>query len=326
MPCHYPQPAFKSKDGNVTFVQRSAEQHNLTLPCGQCLGCRIMKSAEWATRICHEASLHEDNVFITLTYNAENCPPDGGLIKKDFRDFMKRLRKHTHVPNPYDKKTERDKWDEFHVKNSIRFYHCGEYGDRNNRPHYHAIIFGYNFDDWLYLFDSDHGVPIYTSPTLEKLWGFGYVTVGEVSYESAAYVSRYVIKKLNGKLKDQVNEETGLKPYERYNDFTGEIHEVSPEYSTMSRGRRPDGGIGYRWITKYTSDVYPKNYTTIRGVKKAPPRYYDKYLESIDKDMYDDVKQGRSLLVSMSEDISEPRLRQIQKVQEAKTKTQKRNL
>ena len=202
--------------GGLIQFHDDGSGRSLELPCGQCIGCRLERSRQWAMRCVHEASMHDDNCFITLTYNPENLPPDCGLIKSDFQKFMKRYRR------------------AFPGK-EIRFYHCGEYGDANNRPHYHAVIFGHNFDDWMYLFDSPSGEPIYTSPTLERIWGHGFVTVGSVTFESAAYVARYVMKKINGPLKEKIDEKTDLKHYERVNAFTGEIIEVMPEYSTMSR-------------------------------------------------------------------------------------------
>ncbi len=257
-------------------------------------------------RCTHEASLHEENCFITLTYNAENLPPDAGLRKKHFQDFMKRLRKETKI--------------------KIRYYHCGEYGDKNNRPHYHAILFGLNFNDWVYLFDSPSGEPIYTSPTLERIWQNGFATVGTVTFESAAYVARYCMKKINGKKADEINNNTGLKHYERINSYTGEITEVISEYATMSRGGRSGRGIGYDWINNFTSDVYPKDFTTIRGIKVKPPRYYDKYIESIDLDMYDDIKAGRALNGHQSNDNTPSRLKAREVVIKAQNNQLKRQL
>ena len=277
MGCFHPLTAYRDQQGQIRFDEKKGGDP-LKLPCGQCTGCKLERSRQWALRCTHEASLHADNCFITLTYDAENLPPDGGLIKSDFQKFIKRLRKQT--------------------GKKIRYYHCGEYGDRNNRPHYHAILFGHNFADWTYLFDSPSGEAIYTSPTLEKIWKKGFVTVGTVTFQSAGYVARYCMKKLNGPLKDQINKKTGLKPYERFNDYTGEIIEVLPEYSTMSR--RP--GIGHNWISTYTSDVYPKDFTTINGMRSKPPRAYDRYLESIDPEMYDDIKAGRQLATYQSDE------------------------
>lgn len=209
----------------------------------------------------------------------------------------------------------------------FKFYHCGEYGDENNRPHYHAILFGYNFNDWVYLFDSPSGQPIYTSPTLEKIWKHGFVTIGEVTFESCAYVARYVMKKINGQAVDIIDEETGLKPYERINSFTGEITEVWPEYSTMSRGGRTGHGIAYDWISSYTGDCYPKDYTTIRGVRMKPSKYYDRYIEEIDPHMYDDVKAKRELsLMKQLGELEVNRLRQKEIVKLAQHNQLKRKI
>jgi hypothetical protein len=192
MPCVKPIQAYQHIDGGALVFGAEPKNHRaIEISCGQCIGCRLTRSRHWATRIVHEAQCHDENVFITLTYNPENLPPDCGLRKKDFQDFMKRLRKA--FPN-----------------NKIRYYHCGEYGDNTNRPHYHAILHGINFSDWCYLFDSPSGQPIYTSTTLEKIWSKGFVTIGEVTFESAAYVARYVVKKITGKGQDKIDERSGL--------------------------------------------------------------------------------------------------------------------
>jgi len=145
MACYHPLQAYRLGDGQILFHDKG-HGDPIELPCGQCIGCRISHSKQWAMRCVHEASLYDNNCFITLTYNPENLPPDCGLIKSDFQKFMKRLRKS-------------------YPSNKIRYYQCGEYGDKNNRPHYHALLFGFNFDDWVYLFDSPGGEQIYTSPT-----------------------------------------------------------------------------------------------------------------------------------------------------------------
>lgn len=306
MTCFYPLQAYRQDYGEITFTDKTGGDP-LELGCGQCVGCRLERARQWSMRCIHEASMHNDNSFITLTYNAENLPPDGGLRKIDFQKFMKKLR------YQYSEK-------------KIKFYQCGEYGDQNNRPHFHAILFGHNFNDWTYLFESPGGEDIYTSPTLEKIWGKGFVTIGTVTFESAGYVARYCMKKLNGPLADKVNKITGLKPYERINSFTGEIIEVMPEYSTMSRGGRFGRGIGYSWIKRYTADCYPKDFTTIRGMRMKPPRFYDKYLESIDLDMYDDIKAGRQYEASQSLDNTIARLSTREKVKQAQFKQLVRTL
>jgi hypothetical protein len=268
----------------------------------------MQRSKEWALRCVHESSLHKENCFITLTYGPEYLPPDGGLRKKHVQDFFKRLRKSIHP-------------------RKVKYYYCGEYGDKNNRPHYHILLFGYNFSDWLLLPQkSPSGHDLYTSPTLQKLWGKGFVQIGDVTFESAAYVARYIMKKVTGRAAGQIDEKTGLKPYERFNSFTGEIHEVLPEYTDMSRGGRNGRGIGAEWINRYAGDCYPKDFITHNGSKHKPPRYYDEHLKKEDPDMYDQLKAWRAKQGYESPDNTPERLRTRKHVKQANIKKYKRSL
>jgi hypothetical protein len=317
MPCVKPLQAYRYQDGQIKFHDNGACEP-IELSCGQCITCRLNRSKEWALRMVHEAQKNAPvNCFITLTYNPENLPPDCGLVKRHYQLFIKRLRRAI-ARNDYPGMIECP-------TGKFKYYHCGEYGN-GGRPHYHAVLFGCNFNDWVYLRTTDKGSHIYTSPTLEKIWGKGFVSIGECTFQSAAYVARYCLKKVTGKQADLVDKETGLKHYERFNSYTGEIIEVLPEYATMSRGGRTGNGIGYDWIREYTSDCYPKDFTTHNGMRMKPPKYYDKQLKEIDPDMYDDIKAGRKLAGFKSTDSCESRLSQIEKVKEAQNKQLKRDL
>lgn len=140
------------------------------ISCGRCRGCRLEYSRQWAVRCMHEASLHDRNCFVTLTY--ADAPVD--LQYRDFQLFMKRLRK-------------RDK---------CSFYMCGEYGELNGRPHFHGLLFGIDFPDKVYFGRSPAGFKLYTSASLSVLWPHGFSSVGEVTFESCGYVARYVHKKM----------------------------------------------------------------------------------------------------------------------------------
>lgn len=314
MPCFHPLNAWYTKTGKISFSSDTRDGSPITLPCGRCHGCRLEKSRTWATRCMHEASLHEENCFITLTY--AELPDEGPtLVKKHFTNFMKRLRRYL---DQKDKK--------------IKFFMCGEYGDENLRPHYHAIIFGYNFPDWNFINTSQSGFDIYTSPTLEKIWKknnpkAGFVQVGTVTFESAAYVARYCTKKITGKKADEIDNETGLKHYERYDSKTGQIITVIPEYATMSRGGTNGRGIAFDWIDKYRSDCYPKDYFHINGVAIKPPRYYDQILKENDPTMMENIKERR--LIKAFENFDEgstSRLRQKEAVSMAQYRKLKRSL
>jgi hypothetical protein len=269
MPCYEPIQGWLSKERNasgkrsIVFNAKDGfRDRPVTIPCGRCWGCRLEKSKQWAMRCVHEASLHEENCFITLTYDEENLPYDGSLDKKHFQDFMKRLRK----------KLDGRK---------IRYFHCGEYGEKFSRPHYHACLFGIDFHDKTLLTEKG-GNRLYVSELLTETWGKGHCTIGELTFESAAYVARYVTKKVDGKKKSDGH-------YIAVLEETGEITELEPEYATMSR--RP--GLGAKWFEKYKTDLYPKDFVTIRGVKMKPAPYYDALMEEENPELMRQIKLKR---------------------------------
>ena len=168
-------------DGSVKFVSRNKAgvEGTLELPCGQCIGCRLERSRQWAMRCLHEASLYDRNAFITLTYDDSHLPPGGSLSYPDFQRFMKRLRRR--------------------IGSKVRFYAGGEYGEQGTiRPHFHACLFGYDFPDKVFFKRSASGDKLYTSKLLESLWPYGISSVGDVTFQSAAYIARYCVAKRTG--------------------------------------------------------------------------------------------------------------------------------
>lgn len=167
-----------------------------------------------------------------------------------------------------------------HPQQKIRFFHCGEYGEKLGRPHYHACLFNFDFDDKI-LLKKVNDIPLFTSPTLEKIWGKGFVSVGNVTFESAAYVARYIMKKINGDESDQ--------HYEYINPLDGNTYQRDPEYTTMSR--RP--GIAHEWFNQFKNDVYPDDFIVINNRKVRPPRYYDELLKTQNPETFDMIKFER---------------------------------
>lgn len=272
MPCFHPVDCWQSKhlkeNGKThivfSFPNRFENYNSIQVPCGQCIGCRLERSRQWAIRCMHEAQTHEDNCFITLTFSPEELDKrknPWSLDVRDFQLFMKKLRK------------------KFGSK--IRFYHCGEYGEINKRPHYHACIFGFDFPDKKLWKETKTGHRLYTSEALEKLWPYGFSTIGDVTFESAAYVARYIMKKINGA--------DAPDHYEWVDVDTGVITPLKPEYNTMSR--RP--GIGRDWLIKYMDDVFPHDFVVVNGKKMRPPKYYDRVLEQERPYEFDEVKINR---------------------------------
>ena len=218
MPCYGPLTGYYSAEVSstgkrpITFDKKKAFSGvAICLPCGRCIGCRLERSRQWAVRLMHENRMHRDSCFVTLTYDNEHLPEGGTLVKRDFQLFMKRLRK---------------------VKGEgVRFYACGEYGEYNARPHYHALLFNCGFSDKLVHSKNGRGELLYTSDELHDMWPMGHNIIGDVSFESAAYVARYCVKKVTGKGSD-----------EHYSvvDGDGRIFTRIPEFALMSRRAAAD--------------------------------------------------------------------------------------
>lgn len=231
----------------------------LDVPCGRCIGCRLERSRQWAIRCMHEAQMHEHNCMVTLTFDDEHLPSDGVSVR-DLQLFFKRLRKHS----------------------AFRYYACGEYGDNFARPHYHALLFGLSFPDRYQIEDSPSGAPQWMSPLLDRTWKQGRCSIGSVTFESAAYVARYVTKKVTG--------DRAADHYTVLNPLTGELIRLNPEFGTMSR----NPGIGRSWFERYSRDVYPFDEVVARGHPSKVPRYYDKIHEAVAPEAHQAVRKERA--------------------------------
>lgn len=298
MACYHPLQAFQAADGSVVFAERGDIVRSLLLPCGQCVGCRLERSRQWAMRCMHEASLYRENCFITLTYDDAHVPKHGSLDYGDFQRFMKRLRKRCAPVRP-------------------RFYMCGEYGEDFGRPHFHAVVFGWNFPDRKVWRKGGSGFKAFRSDMLESLWPFGFSSIGEVTFESAAYVARYCMKKVTG-------DGAGLHYLTDHVDpDTGEVFSKVPEFNHMSL--KP--GIGAGWLEKWESDVYPQDYVIVRGKKMKPPKYYDRrYSERAPLD-FEAVQFARELEArSYAADRTDERLAVREIVTEARLRAFKRSI
>lgn len=232
--CTSPRTASFNLDGSINF---SKKKHNrqmvpFQLPCGKCAECLLERARDWSVRCTHEASQHAANAFITLTYSDQELPPDGKLNYLHFQLFMKRLRKH--------------------CGKEISFFMCGEYGEQTQRPHYHACIFGHDFDDKKEVRKNAHGDVIWNSEKLTELWGHGLTELGSVTQKSAGYVARYVLKK---------QDPNALQGFQK----------MSTKHA-----------IGKSFIEKWWRDifVYARGSVILDdGTKTKIPRYYEKWFK-----------------------------------------------
>lgn len=175
---------------NPIMVKANDGSGYMMVPCGKCIGCRLDHAREWSVRLANERRMHDDSVFVTLTYDDEHMPSDMSIHKSEVQNFLKLVRK----------RVQPDK---------IRYFLCGEYGDQFGRPHYHVIIFGLSmFDSRVF---SAHTKAAGGYVVLCNCWTKGRVHVGNVTRASSSYVARYTMKKVNGHKKEWYSQR-GIEP------------------------------------------------------------------------------------------------------------------
>lgn len=296
MPCYHPIPVWQRPDRTIAFQATNGALREFHIPCGQCVGCRIKRASTWATRCVHEAQLHVEKSFLTLTYDDTHLPANGSLHYPDFQKFLKRVRK-AYPDTP------------------IRFFMCGEYGEALGRPHYHALMFGYRPSDMVSLGSVGKRAPLFRSASLDQLWGKGHASVGEFTAASANYVAKYCIKKING--------EHSELHYSRLDPSTGLLVAIEPEFAHMSL--KP--GIGLEWFVKYHKELHTHDAAIINGRKVPVPRYYDKKTQELHGETYDSLAYKRYLdSLEILDDQTPERLAVRETVAKAKLATTKRVL
>lgn len=276
MPCYSPIAARRNGSGGVELLGSVHDPavrklSTLRLPCGRCIGCRLKYSQMWAIRCVHESSLYDSNCVVTLTYDAEHVPANGSLDYSHFQGFMKRLRQdrrrfflkqHFRLRKFSDLTSSQARV--LVGLSKVRFFCGGEYGEKGLRPHFHACLFNFKPAD-LVVCGSRGGEPcLWFSASVERIWAKGACRVGTLTFDSAAYCARYVVKKVYGDLAD-----------DHYRVGTEE--ELAPECGRMSR--RP--GIGMPWIQKFWPETRRDLSVFSRGHRVCMPRIYSEYVESI---------------------------------------------
>ena len=302
MACTKPLKAWKygvHESGKTKLVFRDPKDSHAEIqmvPCGKCISCKLDYAREWATRITHEAETSKISCFLTLTiapdqmvtkgFTRQEKRKDGSYLavyyppysvyKRTIQLFIKNLRDAIVVRSGKKRHYQR-----------LKYFACGEYGEgkgkRRVNPHYHIIIMGFDFPDKVFWKYSHSGEAIYRSELLEKIWPYGYSSIGEVTFQSAGYVARYTLKKS----KDKQHYEF----VDGYDEETGEIfiHGLHPEFITMSKG------IGKDWWMKYRTDT-DKDYLNVDFDKKCKvPRYYDKLREEADPKSMEEIKERRKI-------------------------------
>lgn len=305
----------------------NADPDLIAVPCKHCIGCRLDYAREWACRCMLEMKSHNSAYFLTLTYDNDRIIFDDGepenLVDKTKTDYGKakicRINKDgfpvlslkpdtlTRFIKRLRKEYEQDK---------IRFFGCGEYGSSGFRPHYHIIVFGLHLCDLVEEGQNRLGDKYYSSACLNRLWPYGFVTVGSVSFQSCAYVARYTAKKSNV---------LGDDFYEKNN--------LEPPFIRMSR--RP--GIGKTYLDEHP-EIWEKAHIFIPqrdGVASfGIPQYYYRCLEKVDPELCADLKEQKArngtvyqkVLINTSQKSYEKMMEEYEKILQEKGKTLARKL
>lgn len=296
MACYHPMAAWQKADGTVIIhgdIRDTDWKHNpksllakginpitdkqLVIPCGQCVGCRLEYSRQWADRCYLEAKMHQHNYWLTLTYDEDSIKSllkrsvrrDTGEIvkvpmlnKRHLVGFIKRLREH---------------WKRKYNIEGIKYYGCGEYGTLNHRPHYHISIFGLDIPD-LDLWYTRDGFPTFKSEEINRIWGMGRVTINRNTWQTSAYTARYMLKKLKGREAKEAYEEAG----------------VEPEFAICSR--KP--GIGRSYYEAHKEEIYANDGITFLKAKggattRKPPRYFDRLYQAENPEKFQEYQEAR---------------------------------
>lgn len=289
-----------------TQADGSVSEEVKKIPCGYCQDCRLDYSKEWAQRCMAEASQWQENYFVTLTYSEENLLPlydycvsrktgDVGvypsLRKEDMAKFMKDLRSALDYRYGVD---------------NVRFYGCGEYGSKGGRPHLHILLFNCPLPD-VRVVTNIKGEKYMQSDFLEKVWKKGFVHIGEVTWDSAAYVARYMLKKSKG---------TSEKEYLMYCNAQG----ASPQINEFTNGSRKPG-IGYGFYADNKDRIYKYDQVLLpNGFVLKPNKYYDRLFDKFDSERLSEVKAAREKRGALYELNSNYGLNYEQKAQREKMK------
>lgn len=266
--CSKPLTAFRRQEGKITFSPPGEE---ITLPCGQCILCRLNKASQMAIRMVHEQTLHDHSEFLTLTYDDDHLPEDYALRPEDMTAFFKRLRQ----------QLVRDE------KEKIRYVYSGEYGEKGGRPHYHAIVFGLETPEKESIKSNNRGDLLYQSEWMDNIWRNGQVIIGNVTERSCRYVASYTIK--DAKTQSYKDDWAAIHP------ITGKVINQRPRpFARYSN--KP--GIGKEWWDKWKKDLWPTDQLIIKRngqyIPAPIPQYYFALLKQHHPKMYEYIKELRT--------------------------------
>lgn len=216
------------------------------VPCRTCPTCRSSRVSEWTQRLKYEFNHCSSASFVTLTYddihleyefNDRSLPPS--LRRRTFHRYIDSLR------HWCQREVSKNSQKIFYgVNPHFTYFACGEYGSDTNRPHYHVIIFGMNFQTCRKIFKTT--------------WKYGNVDVRPAQVGAIRYVLKYMHKQVFGKMIDDI--------------YTS--HYVEPPFFSFTPG------IGSGLYSSHQYEISKYGWFTNGAKKLFPNRYYSNKLSS----------------------------------------------
>ncbi len=264
MTCYHPIPCYYNSLSRepISFTRPKGSSNDsigwnkISVPCGKCIGCKLDHSRDWVCRLLMEYDINSTGIFLTLTYD-DTKRLTYSLVKKDVQNFLKRLRK-------------------FYKNIKFKYYVAGEYGPSTFRPHYHMILFGYDF------FDNDLikiSKSIFSHRILSKLWGNGNIRFSFISKENIAYCTHYCLKKAD-------------LSFQRPSDLT--------RFGLVNEFQLCSKFLGLDYFNLHKDDILKNNgIIYFNGISYSLPRYF--YRKLIDEGSADSIRNYRKLIGSNSQ-------------------------
>lgn len=222
-----------------TYNGKKGEEYDVTTwqKCGHCEECLAEKANNWVIRNYYESQCHKDKCFITLTY--KDNPKI--LIKRDLQLFFKRFRKKLELKN---------------IK--VKYFAVGEYGTKNHRPHYHAIIYGWkeDKDKLTYKGLNKKNNILMESETIKEAWGKGITSYQEFDEHEIPYICIYEspnedIKKKHLFAKQKLIEMINNNP-QRYMEYLGKFDKIKSNFIEIKEFNLWSLSMGFeKWLEDY---------------------------------------------------------------------------
>lgn len=248
------------------------------VPCHHCEGCRIDRLALWERRCSYEM-IQGQNSFVTLTYDEYHLHWNKGSVypticDRDLVKFKDNLRYHVNlIPD--------EVFPEFNRKD-FKIAACSEYGDIRERPHFHLLIFGLDWQKF--------------SSIIHSSWHNGISDIGPIRRGGIRYVLSYIDQCMYGDIRKKMYFDKGRSaPKMYFSRGLGKGWFLSQYDNIQKYGCAK---IGNRFVpvdTYWKNKLLKFNYETLDKIRSHSLSYQqemDRFARSLGYSCYDQYLRG----------------------------------